>query len=84
VVVLVSVLVSVSGPASPIFLWNRRLKLEARAGIEPAQEEDPLIGLQAVAASSEEQFLESMEVALCGSDVRSVAKAARKLGPSDT
>jgi hypothetical protein len=58
--------------------------LEARAGIEPAQEEDPLIGLQAVAASSEEQFLESMEVALCGSDVRSVAKAARKLGPSDT
>ena len=69
----------------PLRIVPRSLNaLEARAGIEPAQKEDPLIGLQAVAASSEEQFLESREVALCGSDVRNVAKAARKLGSCHT
>ena len=69
----------------PLKIVPRSLnELEARAGIEPAQEEDLLIELQAVAASSEEQFLESREVALCGSDVRNVAKAARKLGSCHT
>ena len=51
----------------PLKILPRSLNaLEARAGIEPAQEEDLLIELQAVAASSEEQRLESTKVALCG------------------
>jgi hypothetical protein len=52
----------------PLKIVPRSLnELEARAGIEPAQEEDSLIGLQAVAASREGWFAEAPGAAVCGS-----------------